>query len=88
MKLLIILAGIALLLFTTSASAGSMRCSTHVIKDGAENPPSMDEVIKKCGKPDKRTYGELIYKKHKKRLVFDTNGKLRTIHEASEPPDS
>ncbi len=66
------------------AQADSIRCGSHIIKDGGENPPTMKEVLKKCGEPTSREGGKLVYKKHGKHLDFDTEGRLMAIHDIRE----
>lgn len=70
------------ILFTASVNADAIRCGTHVIEDGElENAPTMEEVLKKCGKPSSREGSSLIYKKKGKRLDFDTEGRLMSIND-------
>ncbi len=63
--------------------AGSMYCGTTLISDGGNNPPSMTEVMAKCGAPieQRKSSNELVYKDHKKLVTmrFDTNGKLQSL---------
>ena len=59
-----------------------MRCGTHVIEDGGlHNIVTIDEVVKKCGQPSSREGNTLYYKKKGKRLDFDTEGRLMSIHD-------
>ncbi len=75
---------IAVLLLAPVAQADSIRCGGHVIEDGGENPPTMKEVIKKCGEPTSREGSKLVYKRHGKHLDFDTEGRLMAIHDIRE----
>ena len=73
------------LLFTISVNADSIRCGSHLIEDAElHNAMTMEEVIKKCGQPSSRKGSMLYYKKKGKRLDFDTNNKLMSIHDIEE----
>jgi hypothetical protein len=81
MRLTALCAGIALLLVSgTAIGSISMRCGSHLIEAGDTHPPTMQEVMKYCGKPDEQKWSELIYKKQQRRLLFDAEGRLETIH--------
>ncbi len=82
MKMTTIVLVIAIaLLFAASVKANSMRCGTHVIEDAdLHKMHTIDEVLKKCGKPSSREGNQLYYKKKGKRLDFDTEGRLMSIH--------
>ena len=81
MKMIIAVLILAItLLFTVSVKAESIRCGSHVIEDGGiHNEVTMEEVVKKCGKPSSRELSRLYYKKKGKRLDFDTEGRLMSI---------
>ena len=69
------------LLFAASVKASSMRCGTHIIEDAdLHKIHTIEEVLKKCGKPSSREGNKLYYKKKGKRLDFDTEGRLMSIH--------
>ena len=70
-----------MLLLVPLAQADSIRCGSHIIEDGGENPPTMKEVIKKCGEPTSREGNKLVYKKHGKHLDFDTENRLVAMHD-------
>jgi hypothetical protein len=73
------------LLFTPAIQADSMRCGTHVIEDAdLHKALSIKEVIKKCGQPSSRKGNKLYYKKKGKRLDFDTNERLMSIHDIED----
>ena len=73
------------LLFTLSVNADSIRCGSHVIEDAdLHKIVTMEEVIKKCGQPSSREGSKLYYKKKGKRLDFDTNDRLISIHDIEE----
>ena len=72
---------IALLASANLAYAGSIRCGEEVIQDGGENPPTMEEVIEKCGEPTERGLGVLIYRDKNAQLEFDDDGQLAVIHQ-------
>ena len=82
MRMTIIVLVIAIaLLFAASVKANSMRCGTHVIEDAdLHKIMTIDDVIKKCGKPSSREGNQLYYEKKGKRLDFDTEGRLMSIH--------
>ena len=79
------LIGVALVLamdFSQLASAGSMRCGTHIISSGQNNSPGQYEVLKRCGEPDARQGDTWIYEKSssvKKQIRFDRNGRIVDI---------
>ena len=78
------LIGAALLLagFMQSASAGSMRCGTHIISSGQGNSPGQYEVLKRCGEPDYRQGDTWIYEKSSSvstKIRFDDNGNILEI---------
>ena len=77
------------LLFTTSVTADSMRCGSHVIEDAdLHKVVTIKEVVQKCGQPSSRMDNKLYYKKKGKRLDFDTNERLISIHDIEEDEDS
>lgn len=51
------------MLFIQSASAGSMRCGTHVISDGLSPGPSKAQVKRKCGRPYLESGNRWVYYK-------------------------
>jgi len=70
------------LLFTPGIQADSIRCGTHIIEDAdLHKAPTIKEVIKKCGQPSSRKGNKLYYKKKGKKLHFDTNERLMSIHD-------
>ena len=79
--LVVALGTIAALLYMIPASAGSMRCGTHVIQDGGRSGPGKYEVLKKCGEPVNRFGNTWIYESGGGHytLVFNDNGVLLTI---------
>ena len=82
---ILMLISAVILLFTTSVNADSIRCGSHVIEDAdLHKMVTMEEVIKKCGQPSSREGSKLYYKKKGKRLDFDTNDRLISIHEIEE----
>ena len=73
------------LLFAPTIQAESMRCGTHVIEEGQlHNIITIEEVIKKCGKPTSRTASRLYYKEKGKELHFDTEGLLMSIQNVTD----
>jgi hypothetical protein len=78
----IVLVIISALLFTTGVQADSIRCGTHVIEDSdLHKIITIEDVIKKCGQPSSRKGNKLYYEKKGKRLDFDTEGRLMSIHD-------
>jgi len=79
--LVVALGTIAALLYMIPASAGSMRCGTHMIQDGGRSGPGKYEVLKKCGEPAGRYGNTWIYEIGGKAytLAFNDNGILLTI---------
>jgi hypothetical protein len=72
-------------LFTASVNADSIRCGTHIIEDAdLHKIVTKEEVIKKCGKPSYTKGNSLYYKKKGKRLDFDTEGRLMSMHEIED----
>ena len=72
-------------LFTTSVNADSIRCGTHIIEDAdLHKVVTIKEVIKKCGEPSYRKGDSLYYKKKGKRLDFDTEGRLMSMHDIED----
>ena len=70
------------LLLVSNANADSIRCGSHIIKDGErEDIPTMKEVLKKCGKPSSQEGQILYYEDKGKRLDFDGEGRLIAIHD-------
>ncbi len=69
------------LFLMASIKANSMRCGSHVIEDAdLHKMHTIDEVLKKCGKPSSREGNKLYYKKKGKRLDFDTEGRLMSVN--------
>jgi hypothetical protein len=70
--------------FTSSASAATLRCGSHLIQDGGRHGPTMYEVLKKCGEPKKRISYTWIYNIQGKawQLNFSSSGILLTIQRA------
>jgi len=79
-----VLIALTALFLAPVVNANSIRCGTHIIEDGGEHPPTMTEVIKKCGEPTSREWGQLIYRHHGKRLDFDSEGRLQVIHDIED----
>jgi hypothetical protein len=68
--------------FIQPATAGSMRCGTHIISSGQNNSPGMYEVLKRCGEPTFRQGNTWIYEKSSSvsnRIRFDRNGIILDI---------
>jgi hypothetical protein len=68
--------------FIQPATAGSMRCGTHIISSGQGNSPGMYEVLKRCGEPTFRQGNTWIYEKSSSvsnRIRFDRNGVILDI---------
>jgi hypothetical protein len=74
-----------IVLFFSSAmvSASNMNCGTHIIEDSEQQGQSREEIIEKCGSPQKEVYGELFYEKNgvTYQLRFNGNDELETITE-------
>jgi hypothetical protein len=84
---LILILSIALL-FTANVNADSIRCGSHVIEDAdLHKAMSKEAVISKCGQPSSRKGNLLYYENKGKRLDFDTNNKLISIHDIEEDED-
>ncbi len=79
----IVASGILLsMLLIETASAGSMRCGSHIISTGGLHGPGKYEVLKKCGEPTVRSGDTWIYDKPggvKYVVVFDASGYLARI---------
>jgi hypothetical protein len=68
--------------FIQPATAGSMRCGTHIISSGQNNSPGMYEVLKRCGEPTFRQGNTWIYERSSSvsnRIRFDRNGVILDI---------
>jgi hypothetical protein len=64
------------------ASAGYMRCGTHMIQEGQRNGPGKYEVSKKCGRPTEQYGNTWVYDlpgQTKKILRFNDSGQLTSI---------
>jgi len=75
----------ALSIFTIPASADTMICGSHIIKDGQRSGPTKYEVLKKCGEPNEQGWDRWIYDKPGQPtyiLKFNANGILNTIRRA------
>jgi hypothetical protein len=73
------------MLFTTGINADSIRCGTHIIEDAdLHKIVTKEEVIKKCGKPSYTKGNSLYYKKKGKRLDFDSENRLMSMHEIED----
>ena len=84
-KIIAVLIPAVTLLFTVSVNADSIRCGSHIIEDGGlHEEVTIEEVLKKCGKPSSREGSMLYYKNKCKRLDFDTEGRLMSIHDIEE----
>ncbi len=65
-----------------STLASSMRCGVHLVSQGGRNPPSMYEVLKKCGEPTFRNGNTWTYEfttRSRKVLRFNDEGFLMRI---------
>lgn len=83
-KLVLVLA-ITGLITATSANADSIRCGRHIIEDAdLHKIVTKEEVIKKCGKPSYTKGNSLYYKKKGKRLDFDTENRLMSMHDIKD----
>ena len=68
--------------FMGSATAGSMRCGTHIISSGQGNSPGQYEVLKRCGEPTFRQGSTWIYERSSsvsRKIRFDNNGMILDI---------
>jgi hypothetical protein len=81
------LVGVVLLLamgFMESATAGSMRCGTHMISSGqGSSSPGQYEVLKRCGEPTFRQGNTWIYERSSsvsRKIRFDSNGNILDIN--------
>ncbi len=80
------LVGVSLLLtvgYFQPASAGSMRCGTHIISSGQGNSPGQYEVLKRCGEPTFRQGNTWVYEMSSsvsRKIRFDNNGKILDIN--------
>lgn len=65
------------------ASAGSMKCGTHLIEDGQLTGQSRSEVEEKCGTPASSSGNNLYYKigNGTYRLHFNDGNELESITE-------
>ncbi|MDC1287403.1 DUF2845 domain-containing protein [Gammaproteobacteria bacterium] len=65
------------------ATAGSMRCGTHIISSGQGNSPGQYEVLKRCGEPTFRQGDTWVYEKSSsvaRKIRFDNNGNILEIN--------
>ena len=62
--------------------ADSIRCGSHIIRDGGSHGATMYEVLKKCGEPEKREGHTWIYKLKGRywSMSFDGNGYLLRLN--------
>ncbi len=84
MKLMQAFMGFSIVCFGLNvASAGSMRCGTHLINDSERTGQSRAEVEKKCGAPKSRSGDNLYYKigNVTYRLHFNESDQLDSISE-------
>ena len=68
--------------FMEPATAGTMRCGTHIISSGQGNSPGQYEVLKRCGEPTARQGDTWIYEKSSSvstKIRFDRNGVILDI---------
>ena len=65
-------------LAAAEVQAESVRCGSHLIRDGGSHGATMYEVLKKCGEPDSRTGYTWRYKLNGRlwEMRFDGNGYL------------
>lgn len=78
----ILILSLVLAAFSHGAMAGSMRCGSKLIDDGAKNPLSKDQVKSMCGEPTSRVGNQWVYKQQGKKskvVYFDTEGNLLRI---------
>lgn len=72
-------------LITANVYADSIRCGSHVIEDAdLHKVVTKEEIIKKCGKPSYTKGNSLFYEKKGKRLDFDTENRLMSIHDIED----
>ena len=84
MKVMQTFTGLLILCFGLNvASAGSIRCGTHLIDDGESSGQSRAEVKKKCGTPDSSSGDSLHYKimNVTYKLHFNASDELTSITE-------
>jgi hypothetical protein len=64
-----------------AASAGFIRCGSHVIEDGGRAGTGKYEVLRKCGEPTVRYGNTWIYERGgvKKVIRFHDSGQVSTI---------
>lgn len=65
------------------ATAGSLKCGTHIISSGQNNSPGMYEVLKRCGEPSARQGDTWIYKMSSsvsRQIRFDRSGNILDIN--------
>jgi hypothetical protein len=73
---------LALMVLSPLATAGSMRCGSHLIQDGQRNGPTKYEVLKKCGTPNEQGWDTWIDEASGGASYspkFNDNGKLTAL---------
>jgi len=81
--------GVALglvLAFSGAATAGTITCGQHVIKDGQREAPDRDEILAKCGEPTRKESNQWYYERQGEKtkiLVFGPQGKLNKITDSA-----
>jgi hypothetical protein len=60
-----------------------MHCGTRLIQGGQTTPLLKEQILKLCGEPTAREYNRWYYEAQGKVLVFNDNGELERIEEAS-----
>lgn len=68
------------------ATAGSITCGQHLIKDGQRLAPDRDEILAKCGEPTQKESNRWHYERpgaKNKILVFGPQGKLNKITDSA-----
>jgi hypothetical protein len=73
------------LVFSTQASASSVRCGVHLIQGGGRHGPTQFEVLRKCGEPRERRGNNWYYRMNGRKfeLRFDGNGILNTVKQVA-----
>jgi len=77
-------AAIAVVGVATTAVADDMRCGNELISGDQIHPLIKAQVLEKCGEPTDKGYERWYYKEQGKILVFNGNGELDHIEDASE----
>ena len=81
-RLVILLAGITLMVFSINTSAGTIRCGGAIIDDGDRGGISKQDIEKKCGQPYSQYGNSWIYSLPNgtvTRIRFKDNGEVSSI---------